>query len=56
VRRWLARNWHEFFAAYWENQIAVARREHDWIVLDHAIDRRNHHERALVKAELAGRS
>lgn len=56
MRRWLARNWHELLAAYWQHQMDVARREHDWIVLDHAIDRRNHHELALVKAELVGKS
>lgn len=54
--RWALRNYHEAMVAFWENQIDVARHERDWEALDRALDRKHHHERALVRDELAGRS
>jgi hypothetical protein len=34
--------------AFHENQIAVARQERDWIAVEHAMNRRDHHTRQLV--------
>ncbi len=52
MKRWLSRHWHELCASWWETQIESARRQEDWLYLDHAITRRNYHDRMLMQEQI----
>jgi hypothetical protein len=51
MKDWIRRTFHSWLAGFWELQIETARRERDWIAVDHAITRRDHHEAALLRVQ-----
>ncbi len=55
MKRWIKSHWHGLWVALHENQIAVARQEHDWIAVEHAMARRDHHVRRLVNLAIGQR-
>ncbi len=53
--KWVSVHYHGLFVAFHENQISVARQERDWIAVEHAMDRRDHHVKALVRLAIGQR-
>ncbi len=55
MRRWIRVHWHGWMVAFHENQISVARQERDWIAVEHAMARRDHHVKKLVNLAIGQR-
>jgi len=53
--RLAVRQYHEAMVAFWDARLETARHERDWSAVDLALDRKHHHERALMHDALAGR-